>query len=76
MLVLPVAWAGYSIRKMNKWPGVISVRSEILLEAWFDVMASLVKMGFRRLLCINGHGQNPEMIKLAARGSPTSITST
>ncbi len=66
-LVMPVAWAGYSLRKMNQWPGVISVRADILLEAWFDVMASLVKMGFKRLLCINGHGQNPEMIKLAAR---------
>ncbi|NQU40052.1 MAG: creatininase family protein [Lentisphaerae bacterium] len=66
-LVMPVAWAGYSIRKMNKWPGVISIRSEILVEAWFDILASLVKMGFKKLLCINGHGQNPEMIKLAAR---------
>ena len=67
VLVMPVVWAGYSIRKVGKWPGLISIRSEILVEAWFDLMASLVKMGFKRLLCINGHGQNPEMIKLAAR---------
>jgi creatinine amidohydrolase len=67
VLVMPVAWAGYSVKKMNKWPGVISVRSEVLTEAWFDVMASLVRMGFKKLLCVNGHGQNPEMIKLAAR---------
>ena len=67
VLVMPVTWAGYSIRRMNKWPGVISIRSEILVEAWFDLMASLVKMGFRKLLCLNAHGQNPEMIKLAAR---------
>jgi creatinine amidohydrolase len=67
VLVMPVAWAGYSVQKMNRWPGVISIRSEILVEAWFDVMASLVKMGFQRLLCINAHGQNPEIIKLAAR---------
>lgn len=67
VLVMPVSWAGYSIRKMNKWPGVISIRSEVLVEAWFDLMASLARMGFRKLLCLNGHGQNPEMIKLAAR---------
>jgi creatinine amidohydrolase len=67
VLVMPVTWAGYSIKKMNKWPGVISIRSEILVEAWFDLMASLVKMGFKKLLCLNGHGQNPEMIKLASR---------
>lgn len=67
VLVMPVTWAGYSIRKMTRWPGVIVIRSEILVEAWFDLMASLVKMGFKKLLCINAHGQNPEMIKLAAR---------
>src|ERR1035437_9354585 len=67
VLVMPVSWAGYSVRKMNKWPGVISIRSEILTEAWFDLMASLVRIGFRKLLCLNGHGQNPEMIKLASR---------
>lgn len=67
VLIMPVVWAAYSIHKMNKWPGVISIRSEILVEAWFDLMASLVKMGFKKLLCLNAHGQNPEMIKLVAR---------
>ena len=47
VLVMPVVWAGYSVRKMNKWPGVISIRSEILLESWFDLMASLVKWVLR-----------------------------
>ena len=66
-LVMPGFWTGYSIKKMTKWPGVIRVRAEILIEVFFDVMSSLVEMGFTRLLCINNHGQNPEAIKLAAR---------
>lgn len=67
VLVMPGFWAGYSVKKMTKWPGVIRIRSEILTEVWYDAMASLVEMGFKKILCINGHGQNPEMIKLAAR---------
>jgi creatinine amidohydrolase len=67
VLVLPGFWSGYSVKKMTRWPGVIRVRSEVLIEVWFDIMASLVEMGFRKILCINSHGQNPEMIKIAAR---------
>ena len=67
VLVMPGFWTGYSVKKMNKWPGVIRIRSEILTEVFYDLMASLVEMGFKKLLTINGHGQNPEMIKLAAR---------
>jgi creatinine amidohydrolase len=67
VLVMPAFWSGYSIKKMTKWPGVIRVRSEILTEVFYDILSSLVDMGFNKLLCLNGHGQNPEMIKLAAR---------
>ncbi len=67
VLVLPGFWSGYSIKKMQKWPGVIRVRSEVLIDVFFDIMNSLVEMGFKRLLCINAHGQNPEILKLAAR---------
>ena len=67
VLVMPGFWTGYSVKKMNKWPGVIRIRSEILTEVFYDLMASLVEMGFKKLLTINSHGQNPEMIKLAAR---------
>ncbi len=67
VLVMPGFWTGYSVKKMNKWPGVISIRSEILTEVFYDLMASLIEMGFKKLLTINAHGQNPEMIKLAAR---------
>jgi creatinine amidohydrolase len=67
VLVMPTFWSGYSIKKMTKWPGVIRIRSEILIELFYDLLSSLVDMGFRKLLCLNAHGQNPEMIKLAAR---------
>lgn len=66
-LVMLGFWTGYSIKKMTKWPGVIRIRSEVLIEVIYDVFVSLVEMGFKRLLCINAHGQNPEIIKLSIR---------
>jgi creatinine amidohydrolase len=67
VLVMPGVWSGYSLKKMNRWPGVISIRSEVLTEYLVDIMSSLVDMGFRKILTINAHGMNPEIIKLAAR---------
>jgi creatinine amidohydrolase len=67
VLVMPGFWSGYSVKKMTRWPGVIRIRSEILTEVFYDLMSSLVQMGFKKLMTLNGHGQNPEMIKLAAR---------
>ena len=67
VLVMPGIWTGYSVRKMKKWPGLISIRSELLIEVVYDVMASIADMGFGKILTINAHGQNPESIKLAAR---------
>ena len=66
-LVMPGIWSGYSLKKMNRWPGVMSVRSEVLTEYIVDIMSSLVDMGFRKILTINAHGMNPEIVKLAAR---------
>jgi creatinine amidohydrolase len=67
VLVLPGVWSGYSLKKMNRWPGVMSIRSEVLTEYIFDIFSSLADMGFRKILTINAHGMNPEIIKLAAR---------
>jgi creatinine amidohydrolase len=67
VLVMPGVWSGYSMKKMNRWPGVISVRSELLTEYLVDILSSLVDMGFRKILTINAHGMNPEIIKLATR---------
>ena len=67
VLVMPGVWSGYSIKRMTRWPGLIRVRCEVLIEVIFDIMASLIDMGFRKLLTINAHGMNPEIVKLAAR---------
>jgi len=67
VLVMPGVWSGYSLKKMNRWPGVMSIRSEVLTEFLVDILSSLVDMGFRKILTINAHGMNPEIVKLAAR---------
>jgi creatinine amidohydrolase len=66
-LVMPGWWSGYSVNVMQRWPGLIRLRIEVMIEAVYDVMSSLAEMGFSKMMTVNSHGMNPEIIKLAAR---------
>jgi creatinine amidohydrolase len=58
ILVLPTFWSGYSMEIMRAWPGTISVRPRVVLEALTDIVGSLVKMGFYRIVVSNNHGHH------------------
>jgi creatinine amidohydrolase len=40
------------------YPGTISLRVDTFLDVLEDILTSLYQQGFRRFLCINGHGGN------------------
>lgn len=40
------------------YPGTISLRQSVFLDVLRDVVASLYRAGFRRMLVVNGHGGN------------------
>jgi creatinine amidohydrolase len=52
--VMPYGLAPY----FAAYPGTISLRTETLLAVVRDVVASLERSGFRRILIVNGHGGN------------------
>ena len=66
-LVLPVVWAGYHGDSVAKFPGSIRVKPETLLSYIYDILESIVKNGFEKIMIVNGHGQNPPMIEIACR---------
>lgn len=53
-LVSPPIWFGWSPHHMVL-PGTITIRPEILIEYLFDVMVSLSKHQFTKIILINGH---------------------
>lgn len=67
VLVLPVIWTGYHGNLVAKMPGSIRVKPETLLNFVYDVLESLVVGGFKKIMIINGHGQNPAMLEIACR---------
>ncbi|MFN3937014.1 MAG: creatininase family protein [Gemmobacter sp.] len=59
--VIPYGLAPY----FNAYPGTVSLRVETLLAVVRDVVASLDRAGFRRILIVNGHGGNAPVGALA-----------
>jgi creatinine amidohydrolase len=61
----PAIWMGYSPQHMHKpgmGRGTITVRSSTLLNLVNDVARSLIHHGFNRIIFINGHGSNVNII--------------
>lgn len=59
--VMPYGLAPY----FNAYPGTICLRVETLMAVMRDVLASLRRAGFRKILIVNGHGGNNPVGALA-----------
>jgi creatinine amidohydrolase len=64
-LVLPPPWYGFSAHHM-RFAGSVTLRAETLMAVAEDIVASLVRHGFRRILIVNGHGGNSGVIDVLA----------
>ena len=53
-LVAPAIWFGWSPHHMVL-PGTVTVRPEVLIEYLYDVIESLSKHNFDKIVLINGH---------------------
>jgi creatinine amidohydrolase len=63
----PPVWYGDSSHHLG-FPGTISLRTETLIQVVYDIVRSLARHGFRRVLLINGHkGTNLAALTSAAR---------
>jgi creatinine amidohydrolase len=68
VLLLPTVWTAYSVRQVGRWPGLISFREpETMIQLVYDILASLVENGFRKIVIVNAHGNNPAILELACR---------
>jgi len=54
VLSAPPLWFGDSSHH-SKFPGTISIRTETLIEITKDILRSVIKNGFKKVLIINGH---------------------
>ena len=66
LLNTPLLPYGFNEHNME-FPGTVNIRYDIFIEYLFDVAQSYTRMGFRRIMIVNGHGSNQMLCNLAAR---------
>ncbi len=68
VLLMPTIWTAYSVRQVARWPGLITFREpETMIQMVYDILTSLVRNGFRKIVIVNSHGNNPAILELASR---------
>ncbi|HEX2045169.1 MAG TPA: creatininase family protein [Gaiellaceae bacterium] len=66
VVLLPAIPHGYSPHHMD-FPGPITIAWDTFTRYCKDVGTSLARHGFRRILYLNGHGSNQNLVETAAR---------
>ncbi len=67
VMVLPCVWAGYHGKELENLPGSVRVKPKTLFYYVYDICESLVRNGFRKIVMVNGHGQNPAILQFVSR---------
>jgi creatinine amidohydrolase len=49
------------------FPGTITLSGETLLATMVEILESVYRSGFRKVLIVNGHGGQPQVMEMAAR---------
>lgn len=66
-LVMPPVWSTFTVDAIDRWPGLIKVRTRVVIDLVHDILASLLRMGFQKMVVMNAHGNNPSLLKVALR---------
>jgi creatinine amidohydrolase len=65
-IVAPPVWWGFSPHHMA-FPGTISLSSATFVALLTDLCGSIAVHGFQRILLLNGHGGNAQLVQLVAQ---------
>ncbi|MBM3262586.1 MAG: creatininase family protein [candidate division Zixibacteria bacterium] len=66
VLLLPELAYGFEDHHMD-FPGTITIRDDHLLDFVLDITRSVGHHGFRKILIVNGHGSNANIMETVAR---------
>ena len=65
-VLLPAVVHGYSPHHMD-FPGTVTIAWDTFCRYCTDITTSLLRHGFERVLLVNGHGSNQNLVEMAAR---------
>ena len=66
VLVLPTTAVGKSNEHID-FPGTLTLSAETLGRVWYEIGASVRRAGVRKLVLLNSHGGQPQVMQIVAR---------
>jgi creatinine amidohydrolase len=66
VLVLPMTWVGRSEEHVD-FPGTLTHAAQTLRAAWYEIGASVARAGVRKLVILNSHGGQIQLVQIVAR---------
>ena len=63
---LPMTWVGRSEEHLDH-PGTLSLGADTLARVWYEIGASVARAGLRKLLILNSHGGQIQVMQIVAR---------
>lgn len=64
--ILPIQAVGKSNEHLHA-PGTLTLQPSVLIEAWTELGASVARAGVRKIVIVNSHGGNEEIMGIVAR---------
>jgi creatinine amidohydrolase len=66
LTVLPTTWVGRSEEHID-FPGTLTHTAETLRRMWYEIGASVARAGVRKLVILNSHGGQIQVMQIVAR---------
>ena len=66
VLVLPVQAVGLSVEHI-RFPGTLTASAETLIHLWTEIGESVARAGVRKLVLLNSHGGQPQVVDIVCR---------
>jgi len=67
VLVLRTIYYGFSMSIVRKWPGCPNVNDRVFVDYIFNMVDSLVKEGFRKIVLLDCHGNHDCLLRTVMR---------
>ncbi len=66
VLLLPTQAIGKSVEHVD-YPGTVTLEAETLIRVWTEIGRSVARAGIRRIVFLNAHGGQPQVMEIVAR---------
>ena len=66
VLLLPTSEVGKSNEHID-FPGTLTLSAETLIRMWFEIGQSVARAGIRKIVFLNSHGGQPQVMEIVAR---------